>query len=104
MGVFMVVASLSVAVKAYIDYPPRKEEGALVVFTDGTPTGIADAATPIVASPAPVLSIVERAALLSPARIATIGAIGAVTGFASGFLVRLISHIASSSLPSTSLI
>jgi hypothetical protein len=91
MGVFMVVASLSVAVKAYIDYPPRKEEeGALVVFTDGTPTGIADAATSIVASPAPVLSILERAALLSPARIATIGAIGAVTGFASGFLVRLI--------------
>lgn len=76
MGAFMVAASVSVAVKAYSDYPDHR--GSL------TSTVASAASANAVASP--VLSMSDKAALLTPARIATIGAIGAVTGFASGFL------------------
>jgi 3-polyprenyl-4-hydroxybenzoate decarboxylase len=78
MGAFMVAASVSVAVKAYSDYPDHM--GSL------TSTVASAASANAVASP--VLSMSDKAALLTPARIATIGAIGGVTGFASGFLVR----------------
>jgi len=77
MGAFMVAASVSVAVKAYSDYPDHR--GSL------TSTVASAASANAVASP--VLSMSDKAALLTPARIATIGAIGGVTGFASGFLV-----------------
>jgi len=74
MGAFMLMASFSVAIKAYIDH----EQVSASLTGDG---GVSK----------PSLSIPDLkvfTAQLTPTRVATIGAIGVVTGFSAGFLVR----------------
>lgn len=74
MGGFMIAASFSVAIKAYLDYDGPTPS------SQPTPTETPD-------KRCTVLSFTEKASQLSPEHAAIIGAIGAATGFASGFLV-----------------
>lgn len=86
MAIFMLVSSFSVAAKAYLEaYHPGTDRSSSETSDDSS----TDDQKKQITIPSPsVQNFREKVAQLTPEYIAMIGAIGAATGFASGFLVR----------------